>query len=198
MGLICVSSTPVSFPDLLLSSCTSDSVPLLSVITKSASTALPISIYFPLRLHLQSTTTTAPSAIPKAKGIVFHEQEQAHTPIVSLQQPTQVKDKSKGKMVEEEPVKKMSKKELLKLDEELAFKLQAEEEEQARLARENAEKVEEANISWENVQAMIEAARLLAERLQAREQEEYSESVHIVVYSDLSASVLLVISFMLS
>ncbi|GJY50050.1 hypothetical protein Tco_0440006 [Tanacetum coccineum] len=73
-------------------------------------------------------------------------------------------------MVEEEPVKKMSKKELLKLDEELAFKLQAEEEEQARLAREKAEKVEEANISWDNVQAMIEADRLLAERLQAREQ----------------------------
>ncbi|GJR75794.1 hypothetical protein Tco_0088159 [Tanacetum coccineum] len=53
----------------------------------------------------------------------------------------------------------MSKKELLKLDEELAFKLQAEEEEQARLAREKAEKVEEANISWDNVQEMIEADR---------------------------------------
>ncbi|GKA40051.1 hypothetical protein Tco_0732644 [Tanacetum coccineum] len=58
-----------------------------------------------------------------------------------------VKDKGKGKMVEEEPVKKMSKKELLKLDKELAFKLQAEEKEQARLAREKAEKVKEANIS---------------------------------------------------
>ncbi|GJV17633.1 hypothetical protein Tco_1362956 [Tanacetum coccineum] len=96
---------------------------------------------------VQSTTTTAPSAIPIAKGIVFHEQEQAPTPIVSSQQPIQVKDKGKGKMVEEEPVKKMSKKEILKLDEELAFKLQAEEEEQARLAREKAEKVKEANIS---------------------------------------------------
>ncbi|GJR51871.1 putative ribonuclease H-like domain-containing protein [Tanacetum coccineum] len=84
---------------------------------------------------VQSTTTTAPSAIPRAKGIIFHEQEQAPTLIVSSQQPTQVKDKGKGKMVEEEPVKKMSKKELLKLNEEITFKLQAEEEEQARLAR---------------------------------------------------------------
>ncbi|GJW98727.1 hypothetical protein Tco_0180535 [Tanacetum coccineum] len=75
---------------------------------------------------VQSTTKTAPSTIPRAKGIVFHEQEQAPTPIVSSQEPTQVKDKGKGKIVEEEPVKKMSKKELLKLDEELAFKLQAE------------------------------------------------------------------------
>ncbi|GJS84565.1 hypothetical protein Tco_0751106 [Tanacetum coccineum] len=50
--------------------------------------------------------------------------------------------------------------------------LQAEEEKQARLAREKAKKVEEANISWDNVQAMIEADSLLAERLQEREQEE--------------------------
>ncbi|GJS11108.1 hypothetical protein Tco_0367904 [Tanacetum coccineum] len=110
---------------------------------------------------VQSTTTTAPSIIPKEKRIIFHEQEQAPTPIVSSQQPTQVKDKGKGKMVEEEPVKKMSKKELLKLDEELAFKLQAEEEEeQARLARKKDEKVEEASISWDNVQVMIEADSL--------------------------------------
>ncbi|GKB07849.1 hypothetical protein Tco_0836133 [Tanacetum coccineum] len=38
--------------------------------------------------------------------------------------------------VEEEPVKKMSKKYLLKLDEELALKLQAEEDKEERLARE--------------------------------------------------------------
>ncbi|GJZ26598.1 hypothetical protein Tco_0570851 [Tanacetum coccineum] len=43
------------------------------------------------------------------------------------------------------------------------------------LAREKAEKVEEANISWDNVQAMIEVDRLLAERLQAREQEELTD-----------------------
>ncbi|GKD34191.1 hypothetical protein Tco_1249700 [Tanacetum coccineum] len=84
----------------------------------------------------------AVSSRPRAKGIIFHEQEQEQekspTPIVSLQQPTQVKDKGKGKMVEEEPIKKMSKKELLKLDEELAFKLQAKEDEEERLSREKA------------------------------------------------------------
>ncbi|GJZ71944.1 hypothetical protein Tco_0635795 [Tanacetum coccineum] len=41
IGLIYASSASVSFSDLLLSSCTSDYVPLLSVTTKSASTALP-------------------------------------------------------------------------------------------------------------------------------------------------------------
>ncbi|GJT08418.1 hypothetical protein Tco_0842880 [Tanacetum coccineum] len=65
-----------------------------------------------------STIITAVSSRPIAKGIV--------------------KDKGKGKMVEEEPMKKMSKKELLKLDKELAFKLQAEEDEEEMLAREKA------------------------------------------------------------
>ncbi|GJW04283.1 putative ribonuclease H-like domain-containing protein [Tanacetum coccineum] len=98
-----------------------------------------------------ATTIIAVSSRPRVKGIVFHEQEQeqeqAPTPIVSLQQPTHVKDKGKGKMVKEETIKKMFKKELLKLDEELAFKLKAEEDEEERLARENAQKVEEANIA---------------------------------------------------
>ncbi|GKD62100.1 hypothetical protein Tco_1299609 [Tanacetum coccineum] len=68
--------------------------------------------------------------------------EQAPTPTISLQQPSQVKvqDKGKDKMVEPEHVKKVSKKDLLRLDEELAFKLQAEEEEEEeRLAREKAQ-----------------------------------------------------------
>ncbi|GKA61127.1 hypothetical protein Tco_0760534 [Tanacetum coccineum] len=96
-----------------------------------------------------ATTITTVSTRPKAKGLVIHEQEQARTPTVSSQQPSQVKvqDNGKGKMVEPEPVKKMSKKELLGLDEELAFKLQAEEEEEERLAREKAQQVDEANIA---------------------------------------------------
>ncbi|GJZ82472.1 hypothetical protein Tco_0647645 [Tanacetum coccineum] len=121
--------------------------------------------------------TRTDSTRPKAKGIVFHEQEQAPTPTVSSQQPSQVKvqDKGKGKMVEPEPVKKMSKKDLLRLDEELAFKLQAEEEEEERLAREKAQQVEEANIAWDDVQAKIEADYQLAQRLQAQEQEELTD-----------------------
>ncbi|GJT52018.1 hypothetical protein Tco_0978175 [Tanacetum coccineum] len=60
-------------------------------------------------------------------------------------------DKGKGIMVEEHV--KMKKKDQISLDEELAFKLQAEEEEEEeRLAREKAQREEEANIvSWDNV-----------------------------------------------
>ncbi|GJT81096.1 hypothetical protein Tco_1055438 [Tanacetum coccineum] len=64
-------------------------------------------------------------------------------------------------------LKKNSKKELLKLDEELAFKLQAEEDEEDRLAREKAQQIEEANIVWDNIQAKIDADYQLAERLKA-------------------------------
>ncbi|GKC55250.1 hypothetical protein Tco_1077995 [Tanacetum coccineum] len=89
-----------------------------------------------------STTTTTPSIIPKAKSITFRDlDESTLTPI-----PSNIKDKGKAKMIEPEKMK-----EQIRLDEELAFKLQAEEEELARLAREKAEKVKEANISWDNV-----------------------------------------------
>ncbi|GKB49528.1 hypothetical protein Tco_0900281 [Tanacetum coccineum] len=103
-----------------------------------------------------ATTITAVSSRPIAKGIV--------------------KDKGKGKMVKEEPVKKMSKKELLKLDKELAFKLQPEEDEEERLAREKAQKVKEANIAWDDIQAKVEVDYQLAQRLQAQEKEELSDA----------------------
>ncbi|GKE86224.1 hypothetical protein Tco_1559966 [Tanacetum coccineum] len=66
----------------------------------------------------------------------------------------------------------MSKKELLRLDEELALKLQAEDEEEKRLAREKAQQVEEANIAWDDVQAKINVDYQLAQRLQAKRAEE--------------------------
>ncbi|GKA61909.1 ribonuclease H-like domain-containing protein [Tanacetum coccineum] len=53
-------------------------------------------------------------------------------------------------MVELEPVKKMSKKDLLRLDEELSFKLQTKKEEEERLAREKAQQIEKANIAWDD------------------------------------------------
>ncbi|GKA56921.1 hypothetical protein Tco_0755993 [Tanacetum coccineum] len=63
-----------------------------------------------------ATTVTAASPRPKAKGL----------------------DKGKGKMVE--PEKPIKKKELIRLDEEIASKLQAEFDEEVRLAREKVEK----------------------------------------------------------
>ncbi|GJV52795.1 hypothetical protein Tco_1448536 [Tanacetum coccineum] len=115
---------------------------------------------------------------PKVKGIVFQEPGEStttkSTPIISLQQS---QDKGKGIMIEE-PVKPMKKKYLIRLDEEVALKLQAEFDEEERLVREKAEKEQEANIALteerDDIQAKIEADHELAQRLQAEEQEELS------------------------
>ncbi|GJZ22207.1 ribonuclease H-like domain-containing protein [Tanacetum coccineum] len=99
---------------------------------------------------VQSTTTTTPSTILKAKRITFRDPGESTTRTTLTSIPSNIKDKGKAKMIE--PKKPLKMKEQIRLNEELAFKLQAKEEEQARLAREKAEKVEEANISWDNVQ----------------------------------------------
>ncbi|GJZ05347.1 putative ribonuclease H-like domain-containing protein, partial [Tanacetum coccineum] len=98
---------------------------------------------------VQSTTTTTPSTILKAKRITFRDPGESTTRTTLTSIPSNIKDKGKAKMIE--PKKPLKMKEQIRLNEELAFKLQAKEEEQARLAREKAEKVEEANISWDNV-----------------------------------------------
>ncbi|GJV27747.1 hypothetical protein Tco_1384195 [Tanacetum coccineum] len=110
------------------------------------------------------------SVKPKVKGVVIQEPSTTTTTI-SSQQPSQ--DKGKGIMVEE-PVKTMKKKDLIRLDEETAKRLQAEFDEEERLAREK----DEANVAlieeWDDIQAKIEADHELAQRLQAEEQEELS------------------------
>ncbi|GKB84014.1 hypothetical protein Tco_0950909 [Tanacetum coccineum] len=85
------------------------------------------------------------------------------------------KDKGKGIMVEK-PVKTMKKKDLIRLDEETAKRLQADFDEDERLAREK----DEANVAlieeYDDIQAKIEADHELAQRLQVDEQEELREA----------------------
>ncbi|GKD93109.1 hypothetical protein Tco_1372946 [Tanacetum coccineum] len=132
-----------------------------SVVEEVTAVTIPVSAAI-------TTTTTA---------VITHVEMTLAQALAELKsaKPKADKDKGKGKMVEQEPVKKMSKKDLLRLDEELAFKLQAEEEEE-RLASEKAQQVEEANIAWDEVQAKIEAAYQLDQRLQAQEQEELTDA----------------------
>ncbi|GJW52204.1 hypothetical protein Tco_0093555 [Tanacetum coccineum] len=82
-------------------------------------------------------------------------------------------DKGKGILIE--PMKHMKKKDLIRLDEEVALKLQAKFDEEERLTREKAEKEQEVNIAlietWDDIQTKIDANHQLAKRLQAQEQE---------------------------
>ncbi|GKB98001.1 hypothetical protein Tco_0984138, partial [Tanacetum coccineum] len=140
-----------------------------------------------IRTTTNATTIIAASTRPKAKGLVIHEQEQAPTPtpIVSSQQPSQVKvqDKGKGIMVKE-PLK-MKKKDQVSFDEQEAKRLQAEFDEEERLAREK----DEANIAltkeWNDIQDKIETDYELAQRLQAEEQEELTIDKKATLFQQL-------------
>ncbi|GJT78321.1 putative ribonuclease H-like domain-containing protein [Tanacetum coccineum] len=149
--------------------------------------SVPVSAVSASTKDSAATTTTATIPTPR-KGIVFQEPGTTTTTI-SSQQPSQanVQDKGKGKMVE--PEKPMKKKELIRLDEEIASKLQAEFDEEVRLAREKAEKEQEANVAlteeWDDIQAKIEADHELAQRLQAQEQEELSDAEKATLFVQL-------------
>ncbi|GJT25846.1 hypothetical protein Tco_0895783 [Tanacetum coccineum] len=123
-----------------------------------------------------ATTITTASTRPKAKGLVIHEEEQATTPIVSSQQPSQVKVQDKGKEIMVEEPLKMKKKDQVNFDKQEAKRLQAEFDEEERLAREK----DEANVAltkeWNDIQAKNDGDYQLAQRLQAQEQEELTDA----------------------
>ncbi|GJZ14219.1 hypothetical protein Tco_0549449 [Tanacetum coccineum] len=128
-------------------------------------------------LTLAQTLIEIKVAKPKAKGIVFHDQEEqasAFTPIVSSSQLPHAKDKGKEKMVK--PKKPLKKKDQIAFDEELALRLHA--EEQAELEKERVAQEEASRTSifeeLDSIQAMIEADEQLATRLHVEEQEQFS------------------------
>ncbi|GJU70905.1 hypothetical protein Tco_1262310 [Tanacetum coccineum] len=127
------------------------------------------------------------STKPKKKGVVIQELGESTTTISSQLSSQQSQDKGKGILIE--PVKPMNKKDLIRLDEETALNLQAEFDEEERLAREKAEKEEEANIAlietWDDIQAKIDVDHQLAERMQAQEQEELSIEEKATLFQQL-------------
>ncbi|GJV27923.1 hypothetical protein Tco_1384371 [Tanacetum coccineum] len=94
-------------------------------------------------------------------------------------------DKGKGKMVEPEPMKPTKKKVQIMLDKEIALKLQAEIDEEERIARADEEKIDEANIAWDDIQAKVDADYQLAERLQAEEQEQFTIKEKATLFKEL-------------
>ncbi|GJT55846.1 hypothetical protein Tco_0990900 [Tanacetum coccineum] len=139
-----------------------------------AQTLIQIKAAKPKVVTTAATTTT--TTRPKAKGVVVQEPSEFRVPQEA--QPSISKDKGKGIMIEPEvPLKR---KDQIALDEQIARDIQAKLDveliEEQKLARKQEE---EANIalieSWENTQAMMEANRLLAERLQSKEREELTD-----------------------
>nr|GEX92548.1 hypothetical protein [Tanacetum cinerariifolium] len=131
-------------------------------------------------LTLAQTLKALKTSKPKVKGIVIQEQEEpgksTTTATISKQQS---QDKGKG-ILAEEPMKP-KKKDQIWLDEEAALKLQANFDEEQRLARERerAQKEQEASIAliekWDDVQEKINVDHQLVERLQAEEQQKLTD-----------------------
>ncbi|GKC93288.1 hypothetical protein Tco_1158730 [Tanacetum coccineum] len=123
-------------------------------------------------LTLAQTLMEIRSAKPKVKGVVIGEQSESTT----RTRPQQLPSKDKGKGIMEEPEKPTKRKDQIRHDEEVAQRLQAqlqvELEEEDRLVRQREEEVN--IVSWDNVQAMIDANYQMALQLQAKEQEKLS------------------------
>nr|GEX99979.1 xylulose kinase-1 [Tanacetum cinerariifolium] len=134
-------------------------------------TLIAIKSATPKVISTVATIVTTAITTPRAIGIVFHEQVQAHIPTVSSS-----KDKCKAKMIE--PEKPLKKKDQIALDEDMAQKLEAKMkakmEEEERIAREKDEVNRAVIKDWDDVQAAINADRQLAEQIQAQEREQLS------------------------
>ncbi|GKA27427.1 hypothetical protein Tco_0713595 [Tanacetum coccineum] len=120
-------------------------------------------------LTLAKTLIDIRSAKFKVKRVVIGEQSKSTT----RTRPQQLPSKDKGKGIMDEPDKPTKKKDQIRHDEEVAQRLQAQMqtklEEEDRLVR---QREEEANIiSWDNMQAMIDADYQMAQHMQAEEQE---------------------------
>ncbi|GKD08873.1 hypothetical protein Tco_1188558, partial [Tanacetum coccineum] len=124
-----------------------------------AQTLIEIKVAKPKAVTTAAITATTAVTRPKARGVVVQEPSEFTTTTSSsqLSQLPQAKDKGKEKMVD--PEKPLKKKDQILIDEEIAQRLQeelqAELEEEERLARQKEE--EDNLISWDNTQAMMEA-----------------------------------------
>ncbi|GJY47652.1 hypothetical protein Tco_0436715 [Tanacetum coccineum] len=122
---------------------TTDPVTTAGEVVTIASVEVPV-------ISDQGTTTTTLSTTTIAATIIIAASTRSNAKGIVIQEQVQAPT----------PIK-ISKKDQIMLDE----------EEEERLAREKAQQVEEANISWDNMQAMIDVDYQMAQRLQAQEQE---------------------------
>ncbi|GJV88444.1 hypothetical protein Tco_1532382 [Tanacetum coccineum] len=135
-----------------------------------------------LKERSKEKRVSSETALRPTRGVTIQEYSESRTR-QSLPPPQHdLKDKGKDKMIK--PGNLSKKKDQIKLDEEmtkrLAEELEAELEEEEKLAKQREE--EDNLISWDNTQAMIEADYELAQRLQAEEQGEtnYFEEIQML------------------
>ncbi|GJS77636.1 putative ribonuclease H-like domain-containing protein [Tanacetum coccineum] len=111
----------------------------------------------------------------KDKGVMFKEPSE---PTTTSRPQSQIPAKDKGKGIMQEPEKPVNAKgkDQIEYDSDVAQRLQAELDEEARIEREREEEVSKATniVEWDDVQAMMDADYELAAKFQAEEQGEIS------------------------
>ncbi|GJT98403.1 hypothetical protein Tco_1093921 [Tanacetum coccineum] len=128
-------------------------------------------------VSLAQTLQKIKSTTPRTKGVIIREREQGVTQRIVIPK-QKSKDKGKAKMIEPEQPLKV--KDQISFDEQEARRLQAQFDEEARVANKEAQRIKEANLvfieEWNNTQAKIDVDYELAQRLQQQEQEELTEA----------------------
>ncbi|GKA76920.1 putative ribonuclease H-like domain-containing protein [Tanacetum coccineum] len=128
---------------------------------------------------LAQTLQKMKSTTPRAIGVVIREREQDDTQRTMISQ-KKSRDKGKAKMTEPEQPVKLSRKEQISFDEQEAKRLQAQFDEETRVADEEAQRIEEANKAltneWDDIQAKVDVDYQMAQRLQQEEQEKLTDT----------------------
>ncbi|GKE11034.1 hypothetical protein Tco_1414585 [Tanacetum coccineum] len=161
-------------------------------ISAAATTVTTVDISAADELTLAQALAELKSARLPTQGISFKDPSEATTTTITTTTTTPAApkpphDKGKGIMIEEPVVEKekpMKKQEQMRIDEELAFKLQAKEEEVERLTRVKAQQIKEADVAWDDIKAKIEANEELAVRLQAEEQEQFTDAEKVKLFCE--------------
>ncbi|GJR69615.1 hypothetical protein Tco_0015680 [Tanacetum coccineum] len=138
------------------------------VTTKSATTTTIDELTF------AQTLIEIKAAKPKVRGVMIQEPSE-FTTTTTTTTPAASKpshDKGKAKMIESEESLKMKQKDQLLFDEQEAIMLQAQFDEEERIAREKEEANAALITQWNDIQDKVETDYELAQRLQAEELEE--------------------------
>ncbi|GJR36697.1 hypothetical protein Tco_1212381 [Tanacetum coccineum] len=116
------STIPVSAATTTTTVITNDEITLAKALAELKSAKLPI--------KTAATTITVVSTRPRAKGLVIHKQEQALTPTVSSQQPSQLNVQDTAQQIEEVNIAWDDVQARVEDDYQLAQRLQAQEQEE--------------------------------------------------------------------
>ncbi|GJS42942.1 putative ribonuclease H-like domain-containing protein [Tanacetum coccineum] len=136
-----------------------DEVKVVEEVVSTAGDAAPVSVatITIVELTLAQTLAELKSARPKSKGLVIPEQKI-----------------NKGKVIMVEQPLKMKKKDQISFDQQEVIRLQAEFDEEERIARVKFEANATLTEEWDNVQAMIDTNYQMALKLKTEEQESLS------------------------